>query len=106
MAVTEVTYNAFNVTAAESAATLIPVEQGRGGIGSISICNQHATDTAVVTLILDDVIGSTNSIHIINIVSIPAGVTLMLDGNVSFDNSIHELKITNTGGIPLSVIAR
>ena len=71
----------YDVTAAETGATLIEMlsNSASGAISSISICNQHASTDAVVTLYLDDEKGEVNSdIHIINNVSIPAGTTLVL----------------------------
>jgi len=105
MAVTEVSKGIYDVTATESAATLIPFESTKG-ISSIAICNQHGSTAAVINLILDDELGSTNDIYIIKNVSIPAGVTLVLNDFFSFNTSIHSLKLTNTGGVPLSIIIR
>ena len=106
MAVTEVSKGIYDVTATESAATLIPFESGKGGINSIAICNQHGSTDAVVSLILDDELGSTNDIYIVKGVSIPAGVTLVLKSFFTFNTNVHSLKLTNTGGVPLSIIIR
>jgi|21_taG_2_1085346.scaffolds.fasta_scaffold16689_2 hypothetical protein len=108
MAVTNPNRGIYDVRATETGATLIDIvnDKSVGNISSISICNQHASTAAVVTLFLDDGLGNPNSeVHIINGVSIPAGATMMLN-NVSFDNKIYALKLTNTGGLDLSIIIR
>lgn len=109
MAATNPNKGIYDVRLPETGATLIDIVNSKSvdNISSISICNQHASTAAVVTLFLDDELGNANSeVHIINGVSIPAGVTLVLSSNVSFDNSIYALKLTNTGGLDLSIIIR
>tara|TARA_R100001082_G_C4229998_1_gene102811 strand:+ start:36 stop:356 length:321 start_codon:yes stop_codon:yes gene_type:complete len=106
MAVTEVSRGIFDISAAESGSTLIPFEADRGKINNIMICNQHASTTATVSLHLDDILGATNDIYIIKNVEIPAGVTLAINDMFSFENTKHSLKVTNTGGIPLSIIIK
>ena len=107
MALTNPHTNIYDVHSVSSGVTMIDRFSNKGNLDSISICNQHASTTAVVTLYLDDGLGNDNSdVHIINAVSIPAGTTLVLDGNVNFNNDTYDLKITNTGGVPLSIITR
>ena len=107
MALTNPHTNIYDVHSVSSGVTMIDRFSNKGNLDSISICIQHAATTAVVTLYLDDCLGNDNSdVHIINAVSIPAGTTLVLDGNVNFNNDTYDLKITNTGGVPLSIITR
>jgi len=112
MAITQQAQGVFDVTSTNENATLIDfnlepfVEKNKGKIRSISICNQDGSSAAVVSLILRDSSGSTNDIYIIKSVSIPTGVTLVLDDHVSFDNKVYVLKLTNSGGAPLSIIIR
>jgi hypothetical protein len=81
------------------------VTRNNGGIGSISISNQHASSDAIVSLKLDPSTG--NDIYIIKEVAIPAKTTLVIDGNVSFDNKRFRLVCsTGAGGLPISVIIR
>lgn len=105
MALTEVSYNIFDVTSTQSDVVLISHDSNRGNVKSISISNQHAATAAVLDLYLDNEVGSGNNIYLIKGLNIPAGVTAVLD-NVSFDNNIYSLKFTNAGGAPLSIIIR
>jgi len=107
MALTNPSRNIWDVQSVSSAVEMIAVKKNRGSLNSISINNQHASTEAVVSLFLDDGLGNANSdVFIVGPISIPSGVTLVLEDNVSFDNDIYSLKITNTGGLPLSIIAR
>ena len=89
--------------ASETTTTLVSKYSKNGLVKSISICNQHAATTAVVSLYLSD---DTNDSYIIKNVSIPAGVSLLLDHSISFDSGKLAMKLTNTGGTPLSVIMK
>ncbi len=95
-------YGLYNIASATTT-VLIPKNGTRGLINSISICNTHASTAATITLFLDD---DTNQSYITNGVRLFAGTTMLLDHDLSFDNSVLALKLTNTGGTPLSVIIK
>ena len=105
MAVTEVSYNVFDITSTQSDVVLLSHNSNRGNIKSISISNQHASTDATLDFYLDDEVGAGNNIYLIKNLKIPAGVAVVLD-KVSFDNNIYSLKFTNSGGAPLSIIIR
>tara|TARA_X000001382_G_C3061986_1_gene144623 strand:+ start:82 stop:375 length:294 start_codon:yes stop_codon:yes gene_type:complete len=89
--------------ASATTTTLIPQYGSAGKLKSITVCNQHVSTTAVVSLYLFD---GTNDSYIAKNLSIPAGVTLVVEDVVAFDNSVLGMKLTNTGGTPLSVIIK
>jgi len=89
--------------ASATTTTLIPQYGSGGKLNSITICNQHVSTTAVISLYLFD---GTNDSYIAKNLSIPAGVTLVVEDVVAFDNSVLGMKLTNTGGTPLSVIIK
>ena len=96
----------FDITSATTT-TLISEDEYQGQISQITICNQHSSTAAVVDLYYDDGKGNADSdCYIIKNCSIPAGVTALIDHSISFDNAILSLKLTNTGGTPLSVIIK
>jgi len=96
-------YGLHHITSATTT-TLIPIHGSGGAVKSISICNQHSSDTLTVDLYLDD---DTNTSYIIKNAKIYAGTTLVLDHNISFDNSVLGLKLTTAGsGLPVSVIIK
>ena len=81
-------YGLHHITSATTT-TLIDTNSNRGGISSISICNQHASNVINIDVYLDD------------------GTTLLLDHNLSFDNTVLSLKLVTTGsGLPVSVIVK
>ena len=96
-------YGLHHITSATTT-TLIDTNSNRGGIGSISICNQHTSDPITVDLYLDD---GTNTSYIIKKVRIYSGTTLLLDHELAFDNSVLGLKLVTSGsGLPVSVIVK
>ena len=96
-------YGLHHITSATTT-TLIDTNSNRGGIGSISICNQHASNVINIDVYLDD---GTNTSYIIKNVRVYAGTTLLLDHNLSFDNTVLSLKLVTTGsGLPVSVIVK
>ena len=105
MAITEVSYNVFDITSTQSDTVLIAHDSNRGNVKSMSVSNQHAATAATLDLYLDNEVGSGNNIYLIKGLNIPAGVAAVLD-NISFDNNIYSLKFTNAGGAPLSIIIR
>ena len=95
-------YGLYNIASATTT-TLIDTHSDKGSINSISICNTHDSSAATISLFLDD---GTNQSYIINEARLFAKTTMLIDHNLSFDNSVLALKLTNTGGTPLSVIIK
>ena len=96
-------YGLHHITSATTT-TLIDTNSNRGGIGSISICNQHASNVINIDVYLDD---GTNTSYIIKNVIVYGGTTLLLDHELAFDNSVLGLKLVTTGsGLPVSVIVK
>ena len=96
-------YGLYHITSATTT-TLIDTNSNRGGINSISICNQHNSSVVNIDVYLDD---GTNTSYIIKNVRVYPGTTLLLDHGLSFDNSVLALKLTTAGsGLPVSVIIK
>ena len=87
--------------------TLVEKESDKNIVGTVNICNGHASNAVKVDLFLDDELGNANSdTYIIKNVSIPSGATLRVT-EVSFDSFKQALKIkilASSGTPEVSVI--
>tara|TARA_R110000765_G_scaffold156478_1_gene259406 strand:- start:446 stop:748 length:303 start_codon:yes stop_codon:yes gene_type:complete len=95
----------FNITTSGSVTPLIPMYSGMGGVNSIYICNYSSTNTATVTIYLED--NDAVKANVLHETVIPIGVSLLLDHNLTFNDAVLKMDTVVTSSDPkVSIIIK
>jgi len=95
----------FNITTSGVVTPLVKMRSGSGGVKSIRVCNYSSSNTATVTIYLED--GDAAKVNIIHELVIPIGVTLLLDDDLAFNDDVLKMDALVTSSDPkVSIIIK
>ena len=87
----------YNIVGSSSVTTELISPSVNTNVGSLTVCNTHASNSASITLFIqnDPTSGTTNTYNIVKAVVLPAKTTLLFDNKDLFNyNNSYDLYIT------------